>query len=105
MRLPLPVLRQHAERHGMAASRSRVAEEGLGHQDRARAEGMRLKAPGDRSGVSLNRLYVRSARQRAQPSLGNVGSGLLARVEVARSCRVRSAKSQRLHLTGETMQE
>jgi hypothetical protein len=70
----------------------------FGHLDRARAEGVSLKAYAERSGVSLHRLYFWSARRRVQAGSGEAGSGLFARVEVADRCRPLGGASQRLHL-------
>ena len=47
----------------MAEDRSRAAQVWFGHLDRARAEGVSLKAYAERSGVSLHRLYFWSARR------------------------------------------
>jgi hypothetical protein len=80
----------------MAEDRSRAAQVWFGHLDRARAEGVSLKAYAERSGVSLHRLYFWSARRRAQA--GEVESGLFARVEVADRRRPLGGASQRLHL-------
>jgi hypothetical protein len=68
----------------------------FGHLDRARAEGVSLKAYAERSGVSLHRLYFWSAQRRAQA--GEVESGLFARIEVVDRCRPLGGTSQRLHL-------
>jgi hypothetical protein len=72
----------------------------FGHLDRARAEGVSLKAYAERSGLSLHRLYFWSARRRAQAGAGEAGSGLFARAEVVDRCRPLGGASQRLHLPG-----
>jgi len=82
----------------MAEGRSRAAQVWFGHLDRARAEGVSLKAYAERSGVSLHRLYFWSARRRVQA--GEVGLGLFARVEVADRRPTLGGASQRLHLPG-----
>jgi len=80
----------------MAEGSSRAAQVWSGHLDRARTEGVSLKAYAERSGVSLHRLYFWSARRRVQA--GEVESGLFARVEVADRCRPLGGASRRLHL-------
>jgi hypothetical protein len=82
----------------MAEGRSWAAQVWFGHLDRARAEGVSLKAYAERSGVSLHRLYFWSARCRAQVGSGEAGSALFARVEVADRRPTLGGASQRLYL-------
>jgi len=59
----------------MAEGRSRAAQVWFGHLDRARAECVSLKAYAEHSGMSLHRLYIWSARRRAQAALARPGRG------------------------------